>query len=376
MKSIDHYLKSAVNKSFFYYNQLKGFNTSRRIVVIESDDWGSIRMPNRETYERSLKKGIRVDKCSFCRNDTLASVDDFDALYNVLLKYKDINNNFPVITANTIVGNPNFEKILNNNYEEYHYELFTDTIKKYQNCSFDLWKQGMSEEIFYPQLHGREHLSIDRWLKALKRGSEEMLFAFENKYFGISSTISNEKNPSFMAAFDYDDDDGKQLALKSVEEAPLIFKEIFGYKSKSFIAPNYIWDKDIEEVLMTKDIKFLQGSFLSKTANQGNQYLYIGKKNKFNQIYTARNVIFEPASQNKKDLISTVIKQIDRAFRLKKPAIISSHRVNFIGGIFEDNRTENLKLLDQLIKEILIQWPNIEFMHSADLGELIKENIE
>lgn len=372
--TINRLKQGLTNRTMRFINERRGWKTDRKIVVIESDDWGSIRMPDRDTYERSLKKGIRVDKCSFCKNDTLSSNDDFEALYTVLRKYKDANNNNPIITANTIVANPDFEKIKDSNFQKYYFELFTETLKRYPNRSFDLWEQGIDEGLFYPQLHGREHLNIGRWLKLLQNGSKEMHFAFENNYFGISSTISNEKNSSLMAALDYDDEYGKKLALESVEQAPDIFESIFGYKSESFIGPNYVWDEHVEDILSTKDVQFLQGSFVNKTASQGNRYSYIGKKNKHGQIYTARNVIFEPAGQLNDNLVDNVIQQIDRAFKLKKPAIISSHRVNFIGSIFEENRTKNLKLLDELLNKVLKRWANVEFMHSAQLGEIIKQD--
>lgn len=374
MKGFNHYTQAFKVRAYTKFLEYKGWKTNRKLIVIESDDWGSIRMPDRDTYERSLKSGIRVDECPYCKYDTLASDDDFEALYTVLRKHKDANSNHPIITANTIVANPDFEQIKDSNYQQYYFELFTETLKRYPNRSFDLWKQGMDEGLFYPQLHGREHLNIGRWLKLLQNGSKEIHFAFENNFFGISSTISNENNPSLMAALDYDDELGKRFALDSVEQAPSIFENIFGYKSKSFIGPNYVWDEHVEDILSTKDVQFLQGSFVNKTASQGNRFSYIGKKNKHGQIYTARNVIFEPAGQLNMDIVGNVIQQIDRAFKLKKPAIISSHRVNFIGSIFEENRTKNLKLLDELLKQVLKRWQNVEFMHSAQLGEFIKQD--
>jgi len=374
--TIDRLKQGVINRTMRFINERRGWKTNRKIIVIESDDWGSIRMPDRDTYERSLKKGIRVDKCSFCKNDTLASTDDFDALYTVLSQYKDSNNNHPVITANTIVGNPNFEKIKKNNYKNYHFEFFTETLKRYPNHSIDLWKQGMDEGLFYPQLHGREHLNIGRWLKLLQNGSKEIHFAFENNFFGISSTISNENNSSLMAAFDYDNEFGKELALESVKQAPDIFEKIFGFKSKSFIGPNYVWDEYVEEILKIKGVEYLQGAFINKTASKNNMYNYIGKINKIGQIYTARNVIFEPSSQTNNDLVGKTIKQIGRTFEFNKPAIFSSHRVNFIGGVFEENRTRNLQLLDELLNQVLKRWPNVEFMHSAQLGNIIKEDLK
>ena len=33
----------------------------------------------------------------------------------------------------------------------------------------DLWRQGIDERLFVPAFHGREHLSVTRWLKALAK---------------------------------------------------------------------------------------------------------------------------------------------------------------------------------------------------------------
>lgn len=39
-----------LNKVKRYIQNLPGKSTKRKLVVIESDDWGSIRMPDKETY--------------------------------------------------------------------------------------------------------------------------------------------------------------------------------------------------------------------------------------------------------------------------------------------------------------------------------------
>lgn len=376
MKSINHYKQAIINRSMCFINERRGWTTDRKIVVIESDDWGSVRMPDRATYEKSLKQGIKVDKCPYCKNDTLASNQDFEALYSVLSKYKDKNGNHPIITANTIVGNPNFDKIRASNFQEYHYEIFTETLKRYPNRSFEMWQEGMKNGLFYPQLHGREHLNIGRWMQGLQKKSKEMMFAFDNNFYGISKTISNENNPSLQAAYDYDDEYGKQFALEAVNEAPDIFEKIFGFKSKSFIAPNYYWDYEIEKILSQNEVEYLQGSFSSHSAKDGNRYHYIGKRNDLNQIYTARNVMFEPSGNNSTNILEKVLSQVDKAFKLKKPAIFSTHRVAFIGSIFEENRNNTLKILDEVLLKIIKAYPNVEFMHSAQLGDLIKQDIK
>lgn len=370
--TISRIKQGITNRTMRFINERRGWKTDRKIVVIESDDWGSIRMPSREVYERMLASGLRVDKCGFCKNDSLASNEDFEHLYSVLTKHKDKNGNHPVITANAVVANPDFDKIKESNFTKYYFETFTETLKRYPNHSFKSWQDGMSEKLFFPQFHGREHLNISRWMSLLQNNSKEVHNAFDNKYFGISSTISNENNPSFMAALDMDSITLQKNINESLKEGLTLFQQIFGYNSKSFIAPNYVWNNEVEDILSKNGVDFLQGGGVQHVPLIGNKYNYTGKVNKNNQFYLTRNVVFEPSSLVKKDWISSVMKEMATAFNLKKPAIICSHRVTFIGGIFEKNRTNNLMLLDSLLSKIIKKWPDVEFMTSVELGNLIK----
>jgi hypothetical protein len=46
-----------------------------------------------------------------------------------------------------------------------------------------------------------------------------------------------------------------------------------------------------------------------------------------------------------------------------------------MGGLRPENREQNLALFSILLQEIIKRWPETEFMHSAQLGDLInKEN--
>ena len=68
----------ALYKLLSSFTDIPGWRTRRHIVVIESDDWGSIRMPSIESYNRLLAAGIRDDKRHHCTNDTVASTDDLE----------------------------------------------------------------------------------------------------------------------------------------------------------------------------------------------------------------------------------------------------------------------------------------------------------
>src|SRR5690606_35257429 len=110
--------------------------------------------------------------------------------------------------------------------------------------------------------------------------------------------------------------------------------------------------------------------------NNKKRYHYLGQKNSLGQIYLTRNVLFEPSSLIDKIWVSSALLQIEKAFNSRIPAIICSHRVNFIGSIFETNRIKNLKLFDELLGEVVKRWPNVEFMNSVQLAELIKKEIQ
>ena len=66
------------------------------------------------------------------------------------------------------------------------------------------------------------------------------------------------------------------------------------------------------------------------------------------------------------------MKQIETAFRWNKPAIISSHRVNFCGHIDPKNREKGLDSLKQLLQEIVKKWPDVEFMAADELASCVK----
>jgi hypothetical protein len=367
-------------------NNLKnipGWNTTKRIVVIESDDWGSIRMPSNIVYNKLLKKGIGVNNDLFCRYDSLATKTDLEVLFDALCSVKDKNGKNVVLTADTVMANPDFEKIEQSDFKEYHYELFTETLSKSveHKGAFAMWETGIKENIFHPQFHGREHLNIDKWLCALQNNEYVTKLAFNYKTFGLSVNASDSIEGDYMGAFNSSvesDIDNYKLILN---EGLDIFESIFKFRSKSFIATTYTWSPKIEPILKMNGVDYLQGLVTQRIPlDSGTTFKYQngnfqGKKNKYNQIYLTRNCFFEPAHfRDKFDVVDECLSRIDSAFRWGKAAVISSHRLNFIGSIDEANRTKNIQLFRKLLKAIVHKWPDVEFMTSDKLGDIIKKD--
>jgi hypothetical protein len=342
-------------------------------VVIESDDWGSIRIPSKEVYQTFISKGFDFSDSTYNRIDTLESNDDLSMLYEVLHSLKDSYGNHPVITANMITGNPDFNRIRQSEFKEYYFEPVTDTLKRYpqRDAVEALWKQGNSDGIFHPQFHGREHVNIVRWMDALRNRSKEIMFTFDHE-----TTFSGKGDYNYMEVLDSNKPEDLILMKRSIAEGLNIFEDIFGFRSKSFIAPCYTWNSELEKTLYDNGVKFLQGLVVQLIPNGSfgdykKRYHFTGTRNQQGQIFLVRNCYFEPSLNPDIDNVVECLNRIKIAFRWKKPAIISSHRLNYIGILDENNRKRNLTLLEDLLKKILKLWPDVAFMTSDALGELI-----
>ena len=98
---------------------------------------------------------------------------------------------------------------------------------------------------------------------------------------------------------------------------------------------------------------------------------WLGQKDKSGLRYITRNCFFEPSLQGE-DWVDSCINNISIAFRWHKPAIISTHRVNYIGSHNPANRDIGLFQLKVLLQTILRNWPEVQFMTTPQLGELMK----
>lgn len=363
------------------YINLVGWNTKRHLVIIESDDWGSIRMPSRKIYEYLLKEGLEVDKSYFDKYDSLESVEDLTALFDILSSVKDSNGHLAVITPCTIVANPDFDKIEALDKQVYHYELISETYKRYfhQDNMMSLWREGIENRIFYPQFHGREHINVRRWMEAINASIEKEQIAFEKRAV-ISSEMRNSTKfypLNYFAAFDYESEEHQKELNVIIQDGLQQFEKLFGFQSVSFAPCCGICGNELSEELAKQGVDFLQSGrqFLPQGGGRLKlQNHFWGYRNPWGQLYWRRNCMFEPSRNQSFDWVSQCLAEMKIAFRWGKPAVINSHRVNFIGGIFPENRDKSLKKLKYLLQEILKHWPDVEFLNSEELGNIILNN--
>ncbi len=362
-----------------YLSNLPGWRTKRKIVVIESDDWGSVYMSDRKSLEDLKAKGVPLTS-HYVNNDTLESNEDMEMLFEVLRKHKDSTGRNAIMTGVNVVANPDFEKIRANGFTKYEYELFTDTARRFpgSNRIQELWLQGISERLLVPVFHGREHLNVQRWMRLLQEGNETLRLAFDYGVSALSKDLQGKSLPDLRAAFDIDTVEDIPYLREVIISGMAAFEKLFGYRSTFFIPTNGPFNNSLEALTAQEGVKYTGTGKIQREPLGNGEYKkhfrYIGKRNYHGQIYLTRNCFFEPNSweyARDKDWVGTCLKEIEIAFRCYKPATISSHRVNYMGTIDPENRANGLKKLNLLLTQIIKRWPEVEFMTSMELGDVM-----
>lgn len=369
-------LKDALVSVIRNFRNLPGWSSREQIVVLESDDWGCIRVPSRAVRDAMESRGLPSSQWNYNRLDALESNDDLEALFDVLRRFRDSEGRPAILTANVIMGNPDFRRIRQSDFTRYHWEPFAQTAARYPRHDrlVELYRDGIKEGVFHPQLHGREHLQINRWMTALRQPDSLTRALFE-----YESTYSGADDYNYMEAFDQDDDSEAPQLSGVLKEAADEFRRMFGHSSSSFIAPCYTWTEALEKTMPGLGIKFLQGAGAQLVPRGGfgnyeTRRSTLGKIRQSGLISLTRNCFFEPSLVKKSNWVPYTVSTVADAFRWGKPAVICSHRINYIGYIDERNRTENLRLLADLLGTILRRWPSVRFLTSDQLGDRIAKS--
>ena len=371
-------LAKVKNRILGSWSNLRGLHTRRRLVVFDSDDWGAIRMRDPAAFEELVRHGLQMQACAYDRLDCIESGADLEHLFNVLSAFLDKTGRPPVFTFNTIMGNPDFDAIKASDFTTYVHEPFPKSYLRYRGEDLEpLWRNASREKIIQPQFHGREHVNVGLWMRDLQQGHPETRSAFEYDYYGLTTITSAGRRRDYLAAH-WPAAAGHLEPIRiAITEGLGLFETTFGFPSRSFIACNYVWPDELEGTLAEHGVRLLKGQRGQIRPSADGRKVsirrpYTGQRNHLGQWYAVRNVLFEPFEDSAKDWVSSALGQISDAFLWRKPAIISTHRVNYVGGMDLKHRDRSLRLLNELIGKILVRWPDVEFISADELIDVMQ----
>lgn len=359
-----------------------GWKTTRKLFVITSDDWGSVRIESQQNRKNLQQQGFSMDGNRFNRFDMLESDEDLHQLFETLRKFNDYKGNHPIVTALTNVANPDFDSIEASNYKEYFFEPFSETLKRYpahQNV-LDLYREGIQSNIFVPEFHGREHLHIKRWMFSLQNNEVQTMKAFNEKFYALDRQDLPLNSKGYGTAFDLDAKDEILAQAEIISSGLELFESLFGYRGTLFTAPSLVFNTSLETTLSKNGIALVDAPKIQKmpqgNGNKETRINYIGKKTTAqNQFYITRNAVFEPNISTGEEAINSCLRDITQAFNCGKPVIVSNHRAAFVGGIDPQNRRDGLKALEKLLEEVLKRWPEVEFVSAKELHKIMSNDL-
>ena len=349
----------------------KGKAVGDKVVIFESDDWGSIRIEGEERRNKLFQAGLIGANDPFSNYDALEKEEDFDHLFEILRSFENKEGTKPTFTLNTIMANPDFKRIKESYFQDFismpleqtymHFHSSTTTMAK--------WFEGMSEKLITPQFHGLVHVNVHMWMKKLQERDPRFLEAFDLECFAIDEKQASSRG-NLMATYEYENEEELAWIKKNIEKGLKAFERTFGFKSKSTIAPCYVWDDAIEKIFAKGEVSLLQGSkyqMVPQKRNFSKKRNPILGTNALGQTYGVRNVLFEPATDKNLDWVDRCLQSIQIAFLFNRPAVIGTHRINYTSGLSVQNRDRSLKLLEQLLKGITKKWPEVKFASSDEL---------
>jgi hypothetical protein len=356
----------------------------RKIVVFQSDDWGTQRITaSNEAENLLLKRKINNEFVAF---DTLESDIDLKRFRSEFADLSKKLNRELNMTFNMVMGNPDFEAIKKSDFKEYSVQDLNSSYNYYGFNSKKIkleYDEMLKSNMFDFQFHSREHVNIKLWLKALNSKDVLIKEAFHLGFWGISTPTSQKFKQSFMATWDETDDiDDNWRIENGIDE----FTKYFGFEPSSFVPNNYIFPKNKVHLLEKKNIQSFQGRefLIQPKFNKFFPYRFKLKRETGNTepgseniISMVRNVQFEPSKDlfykkqgiNQTDQLSTAKIQIQKAFAKNQIAIVDTHRVNYVSSRNEENANYGINQLGKLISYLVQQYPDIQFMSTQNLTD-------
>lgn len=330
--------------------------TDAKLVIIESDDWGLQRATNEASLDWAATK---YGKENFTRwtTDALETTEDLGLLFDLLKSYKNDFLYAPIITANYITHNFDYDT-----KDKLQMKPIDISIKKENPGLYQLVLDGMKDHVFYPQLHGYCHFNFA--LLHNYFNTEEGREEYANNYFLAKSTIK-----SHLSYLEGECVNANPNFIEQLEAAQEVFYRIFGFYSDSFIPPRYIIDRKLVRTMGDLHIKYLQAG--NVLINSELKRYYVPFYMKFlGQTWLTRNCRLDPHRDYNFGAEQCILK-IENAFKNKQPAVIDTHRVNYSGRFAPMERYKSLAELKKVLNYLKQKHPEILFITSDKVMDYI-----
>lgn len=362
-----------------HLKNIKGKKVKRKFLAFSVDDYGNIRLASAQAKKNLLNADVKL-KNRFDQLDALDTREDYEMLFDTLDYVKDKAGNPAIFTPYALPCNTDYQLTKENGSFvpenlDVTYEKLTGDEKAFDGA-YNTLLEGIKHKFIKPQFHGREHLNVHLFNALFNDKNPQLLANLENRSLAGVPNHSAFPEVGFNQAFAFWKEEETELHKEIIKNGLKRFEKVYGYKSLTFTPPAqqlhaslypYVGELGVEGVDKVRSTMRHKGEgAYEKETNT------LGEKGLGSTITIVRNCVFEPNDRNI-DWVNFTLKQIEAAFFWNKPAIVSSHRVNFCGHIDPENRKKGLATLKALLEKVVKKWPDVEFVSVPELVEIIKK---
>src|SRR5580765_5331069 len=146
----------------------QSFCFSRPLIILQSNDWGRVGVRDREGYELLRASGIHLGENPYDYY-SLETAEDVIALRDMLKRHHDSTGRPACLVMNFLLANLDFQEIADKGFKDIHLRPLSRGLPGAWKRPglFEAYRQGISDDVFYPALHGLTHfcrLAVERAL--------------------------------------------------------------------------------------------------------------------------------------------------------------------------------------------------------------------
>ena len=345
-----------------------------RAVVLESDDWGlcawspdeQARLVLADTPAFRSPAGVRYS------GSTLESADDVHAITDLLLEFRGGDGLAPVLQANTIVASPDYVGLEPPLFSGEQLPLidFPHTPSRWARPG--LWGEVVRAReagVWWPELHGLHHLPERAWLSALRRSDADARRAHEQQ-----SPVCE----AVETGGEYDAAEPIEVRRRNLALAVEKFRELFGRPPSSFCPPDYRWDEALDADAERLGLTTFQGK-AERTGSRLPRLRRVLGRYPWPDFEGPRfslppRIAFEPSVTDRAAArvgLDAARRSVRTAWGRGQPAVISSHRMNYVHldeGRAQSGRSHLRDLLAALAED------GAMFLTDAEVRSLVERD--
>jgi hypothetical protein len=342
----------------------RAYSFGHPLVLLQSDDWGRVGVRDQEGYEQLRAQGMNLGEHSYDFY-TLETANDVTALHEMLGRHRDSTGRAACIVMNFLSANLDFGRMALDGFKKIHVRPLKQGLPgRWERPGlFEAYREGTTDGVFYPALHGLTHfcsMAIESALANEERAHAlRTLWQAETPYIywrmpWVGYEYNNPEPPDagFLPL---------TTQVEVIGQAVEFFQEFFSSPPRSACAPGYRANDDTMRAWYEHGIRIGQN---------GVSVDRFPTMNESGLLSLYRTLDFEPSQSEIS--IENCLRLADQNFARGMPVIISIHSINFHSSL-KDFRSGTLAQLDQFLSALERKYRELLYVHDEDVYSLVNQ---